>query len=210
MRIGAYLAGAILYGLVFAAQGYAEEVSKEPIDVDALLARMEAQTPDEPAGVTPELTLLINEVGATKRLDAAMLLIRALSLSFNPIGSGESRSMFGLLPSAEAIKRNYGKDVLPLLMYSGVTAEKPWLQIRIALVIREMGSESEVQTLKQVFSVDKAVKPSAKEFANRLTEPVLRVTEDPVLSLAKEVESLIDKALKEKQRVDKERKPPGV
>ncbi len=208
MRLGAYFLIAIV-GLGFAGRGHAEEMSQKPVDADALLARLEARIPNEPTTVTPDLVLLIDEVGATKRLDAAMLLIRALSLSFSPIGSNETRSMFDLFPAATALKRHYGPSVLPLLMFSGVTTEKGWLQTRIALVMRGIGSEADIQSMRQAFSVGEKANPTAQKFAARLAERELRLTEDPVLSLADELNKRIDEALK-KHKTDKDRKPPDV
>jgi hypothetical protein len=208
MRIGHYLLITILCGLAFAAKGPATELSRKPADVDALLARLEAQIPIEPAGTSPELNALINEAGATKRLDAALLLIRALSVSFSPVGENEHRTPFALMPAAEALQRDFGSSALPLLMFSGVTTDKAWLQTRIALAMRGIGSEAEIRDVRQAFSVNEQSNPTARKFDARLAEPKLRLADDPVLSLAEQIEKMIVDVL-EKQRQEKERKPPG-
>jgi len=210
MRIHYLLLITILCGLSFATRSFAEGISRKPADVDALLARLEAQVPNEPAGTSPELNALIDEVGATKRLDAAVLLIRALSVSFSPVGESEHRSPFGLMPAAEALQRNFGSSVLPLLMFSGLTTDKAWLQTRIALAMRGIGSEAEIQSVRQAFSVDEQSNPMAQKFDARLAEPKLRLADDPVLSLAEQIERMIEDVLEKQRQVEKEPKPPSL
>lgn len=166
------------------------------------------EIPDGPALATPEIVRLIHEAGATKRLDAAMLLIRALAFSFSPVGSGESRNLFGLFPAAEAIQRNFGSSALPLLMLSGVSTGEAWLQTRIALVMREMGSEAEIRATREAFSVSEESHSTARSFVARLTERELCLTEDPVLALAGEVNKLIEEALERKPHLNPSPPPP--
>lgn len=113
-------------------------------DETRLLARLESAIPSKPAVVEPETVLLMEQAGSTKRLDAVILLIRALAFNWSPSGSNESKSLMEMLPAAPILIRHYGPAALPLLMYAGVTAEQEWMQKRIALVVRGMGRDQEV------------------------------------------------------------------
>jgi hypothetical protein len=157
-----------------------------------LLAALERQIPSEPSLPTPEIVRLIHEVGATKRLDAASLLVRALAFGFSPIGQNESRSPFGSLPAAEVLKSNFGSKALPLLMFSGVNAKEAWLQVRIALVIRETATAEEVRAARDAFSIEESKSPVARQFAARLAEPEVNLSEDPALSQFYELWKMIE------------------
>jgi hypothetical protein len=177
---------------------------------EALLARLETQIPkDSMASPTPEINELIRAVGATKRLDAALTLIRALAFSLSPIGQGESFSPFGSMPAAQALKANFGSQVLPILMFTGVTTKEGWVQTRLALVIREIGTEAEIKKLREAFSTDETKDPAAKRFAARLMEPNLSLADDPALSQFDEIHKMIEEALKKQREAKDKPKPPA-
>jgi hypothetical protein len=181
--------------------------STPAVPVETLLARLEAQIPSEPSSPTPDIVRLINEVGATKRLDAAFLLARALAFGFSPIGQGESKSAFSLMPAAQALKENYGAHALPVLMFAGVTAKEGWLQTRIALTIRGIGSAEEVLRLRSAFSTDETRDPIARQFAARLTQPEVSLADDPVFKQFDDLRRFSEELLK-KQQDSKGVKPP--
>lgn len=140
---------------------------------DQLLARLEAVTPDEPAEVTPEITGMIWRAGETKRLDAAVLLIRALAFNHSTSGSNELRSLVGMLPAAESLTYHYKDSVLPLLMYAGITTQEEWLRQRIALVLRECYKPRQVTEMRAVFSLETSTSPSARRLKEYLDAPAL-------------------------------------
>jgi hypothetical protein len=164
---------------------------------DELLARLEAQIPKDPAtALTPEIVQLLEEVGATKRLDAAMLLIRSLAFAWNPIGWSESKSAFDCVPAAGALQRNFGSQALPLLMAAGVTTDESWRQIRIAVAMRGIGSAAEIERLTKAFALAENRDPAAVRFAARLSERELSFADDPVLSAFDQLKAMIEELLK--------------
>ncbi len=97
----------------------------QQLAADQLLAKLAQAIPESPTLVglstdrIPNVTFLIDEAGATRRLDAAELLIKALAFNFDPSSSNEHRSDLELIPAASALKVNYGAKVLPLLIFEG-------------------------------------------------------------------------------------------
>lgn len=187
----------------------AEEWPESESEAEDLLALLEAQIPEKPALPAPETVALIYRVGATKRLDAALVLVRALAFSFNPIGQSESRSAFGSMPAAETLKANFGTQVLPILMFKGLTAKEGWLQTRLALTIREIGTVEDIEELRESFSLDKSKDPVAKEFSVRLVQKYLSFADDPVLLQFDELRKLYEELLERKrEKSEKKPKPP--
>jgi hypothetical protein len=200
--------------LLLPMQTMSAEVPARTGEEEALLARLESQIPSGPTIPSPEIVNLIHEVGATKRLDAAWLLVRALVFGFSPIGQSEARSPFGLLPAAQSLKSNFGSKALPLLMFSGVSTKEAWLQIRIALVIRETATAAEIKLARDAFSVEESKNPTARQFAARLAEPELNLSEDPVLSQVYELRKMLEEFKKKnpssKDKTKEPPKPPGA
>lgn len=140
-----------------------------------LLARLEAVIPKEPAVATPEVIGLLEKAGATKRLDAAVLLIRALAFNLSTAGSNESKSLMEMIPAAAILKRQFGAPALPLLMYAGVSTDQEWLQKRIVLVIRGLGQDQEVSRARAAFSMKDSTRPAAKRFGELLDSRDLKI-----------------------------------
>jgi hypothetical protein len=194
-----------------AAQVRAAEVPASLSETEDLLVRLAARIPEEPAMPTVEILSLIEQVGATRRLDAAMILVRALAFSFSPLGQSETRSAFGSVPAAQVLKTNFGSQVLPILMFKGVTSKEGWLQTRLALTIREIGTAEDIQGLRKAFPAEESKDLVAKEFAARLAQKELSFADDPVLSeftkLYKLYEEILEKSHQESK--DKPRPPAG-
>ena len=196
-----------LLGLVLLSAVLAAETPPPAPGPETSIARLEALIPKEPTYPTPEVMGLIQEVGATKRLDAARTLVRALVLSWSPIGQNESRSPFGSMPAAEELKASFGSAVLPILMLEGVTAQTGWMQTRLALTIRGIGTVDEIQRLMRAFSTAETKNPIAKRFSARLTEPDMSLAEDPVLSQYELLYKMIEE-LRKTQREPSGAAPP--
>jgi hypothetical protein len=196
-----------LAGILLLSMQAAAETPERAPGIEALLTRLEALTPREPTTPAPDTVGLIREVGATKRLDAALLLVRALAFGFSPIGWSESTSPFGSIPAAQALKDNFGPQVLPILMLAGVTAPEGWMQTRLALTIREIGTAEEIRRLRRAFSTDEAKNLIAKRFSARLTEPDISLADDPVLSQYELLYKMIEE-LRKTQREPSGAAPP--
>jgi len=139
------------------------------------LALLESVTPKKPAEVTPAVVVLLERAGSTKRLDAAVLLIRALAFNWSEAASNEHKSLFDMLAAAPILQRHYGAAVLPLLVYAGVTTDQEWLQKRIVLVIRGVGTEAEVATLRGVFAFKESANLAARRFGELLDTQDLQI-----------------------------------
>lgn len=140
----------IICGAVFlGGDAWAED---ERIDVS--LKALADILPTTPAVATDEILLLMNEVATTKRLDAAYLLIGGLAFNMNPdIGGNESLGAEEMIPSITLMKIYFDKEVLPLLMYEGLTEKEEWFRKRVALAIRYIATKQEIQELVKVFSL---------------------------------------------------------
>lgn len=170
---------------------------------EELLARLEVILPSEPSGETLELLSLISEAGATKRLDAAVLLIRALAVNFHPGSSNEARSPVAMMPAANALMYHYGSQVLPLLMSTAISTEEEWLQMRIALVVRSMNDQDEVAKAKEAFSLKESLDPRARKFNSFLEQRQLDIKwANPALD---DLEKFLENVRKNKER---QVKPP--
>jgi hypothetical protein len=203
------IAVAALAGLLMSPAQVRAEAQATASKVETALARLEEKSPRDPlASPTPEIKQLIQEVGATKRLDAALILVRALAFSMNPIGQGESFSPFGSMPAAQALKANFGSQVLPILMYQGLTTKEAWMQTRLALTIRSIGTQEEIQRLNQVFSTAETRDPLAKQFVAKLTQPVLSFADDPALSQFDQIDKMIEELRKAQRKAGDKPKPP--
>jgi hypothetical protein len=167
--------GILLLTLICTAPVLAAQASSAQDEVAQVLARLEAVIPNKPMEVTPEIASLMEKAGSTRRLDAAILLIRALAFNWTVVGSNESMTLFGMLTAGPILQRHYGAAVLPLLMYEGVTTNEEWLQKRIALVVREVGKEKEVTTVRAAFSMKDSVSPAAKRFGELLDTRDLKI-----------------------------------
>lgn len=165
----------LLLFLLASTQCLSAQASSPKEETAQLLARLESGIPSKPAVVEPEIVLLMEQAGSTKRLDAAVLLIRALAFNWSPSGSNESKSLMEMLPAAPILIRHYGPAVLPLLMYAGVTAEQGWMQKRIALVIQGMGRDQEVSQARVAFSMKDSARPAAKRFGELLEARDLKI-----------------------------------
>jgi hypothetical protein len=111
------------------------------------------------------------------------------------------------MPAAEVLKADFGSTVLPILMLEGVTAQTGWMQIRIALTIRGIGTANEIERLMRVFSTAEAKDPLVRRFSARLTEPELSLSEDPVLSAYELLYKMIEE-LRKTQREPSGSAPP--
>lgn len=167
--------GILLLLLLVRSQVSAAQASSTQDDAAQVLVRLESLIPNKPMEVTPEIVSLMEKAGATKRLDAAALLIRALAFNWSVAGSNESKTLFGMLTAAPILQRHYGTPVLPLLMYAGATTDQEWLQQRIALVIRELGKPTEIATVRAVFSLKDPANPGAKRFGELLDTRDLKI-----------------------------------
>jgi hypothetical protein len=144
-------------------------------DLVQVLALLESMTPKKPTEVTPAIFVLLERAGSTKRLDAAVLLIRALAFNWSEAASNEYKSLFDMLTAAPILQRHYGAAVLPLLVYAGVTTDQEWLQRRIVLVIRGVGTEAEVATLRGVFAFKESANLAARRFGELLDTQDLQI-----------------------------------
>ncbi|MGD9128299.1 MAG: hypothetical protein PVH19_13055 [Planctomycetia bacterium] len=112
---------------------------------------------------------------ATKRLDAAVLLIDALKYNYEPLCSNEMWSQRTLIPSITRLKVNYGTQVGPLLMFRGVTTTDLIMRERCALAVKNIASKEEIANYKKAFSFDKATNPKAVEFGQLLDKEIFEM-----------------------------------
>jgi hypothetical protein len=154
---------------------------------DEAVMKLRAIVPEEPAVATAEHVKIMAEAGATKRLDAAYLLIRALAFNFEPGSSNELRSLVEMMPAATILKRQYGSQVLPLLMTEAVGTEKKWLQKRIALVLKTLDDQPKVASVVEAFSLKTSTHPKARQLASLLEQDQIDVElANPALESANE------------------------
>ena len=111
--------------------------------------------PDKPTYIANiEQIEILKKSGATKRIDCAYLLIKALAFSFDPNQSDETYSKIDMFPAIIVIRENYGDSIAPILFSVGIETEKEWLRKRIAFTIKKVCSKSKVIEMIQVFSLE--------------------------------------------------------
>ncbi len=151
--------------------------------------------PDSPAIASADVLGRMERAAATKRIDAAQLLIKCLAFNLDPVASNESLSQEELVPAIGVLKRHYGTSVLSFIYTEGISTDKKWMRERCALAARAISSKSELGSMRVVFSLDTTNNPDVKEFARLLDVESLKVQ---LFDRNDAIGDQIDKAVKKK------------
>lgn len=112
----------------------------------------------------------MRKAAETKRLDAALLLVKALAFNLDPAGAKEGADVAQLIPAIQVLKDHFGEEVAPLLYAQALASEQKWFRDRIALAVRRILSRGTQQEMETVFSRDLASRnPIMKDFAQSLS-----------------------------------------
>ncbi|MHC4621440.1 MAG: hypothetical protein ACYTEQ_27165 [Planctomycetota bacterium] len=129
----------------------------------------------KPSIISEEVIALQREVAETRRLDAAIALIKSLSLSLPEPVHADDIAQTHLMPAIGLLGKYFGKDVGPLLYSEGVTTKEKWLRTRVALAARTILDKKSRGQLNSVFSLKESTNAYAKEFLALLNQPILTV-----------------------------------
>lgn len=177
--LAGFLLTSVSWGMMFSAWPQNKSNQQPPQTVvqqqSNLVQSLDRKVRDSPSNPSPDTVRLMDRVGATKRLDAALVLVKALAFNHDPDNTDEVLSQSELIPSIGILKRYYGKQVLPLLYTAGIRTDKVWLQERCALACQHIASPTELNTLSEAFSLNTTQNQKAKSFGNLLKEKNLQV-----------------------------------
>jgi hypothetical protein len=145
---------------------------------------------DEPSLPSDEILAAMARAAASKRLDAAIVLIRCLVYNLDPGASDDKMSEADMIPAIGMLKKHFGSQVLPLISFEGITSTHDWMRERCALAIRSIGSKDEVAKLSRVFSFDTSPDANVQKFASLVKAQTFKV-------------QMFDPRLKELERLDR-------
>lgn len=128
-----------------------------------------------PSNPSPDTVRLIERVGSTKKLGAALILIQAFAFNFDSMQSDETLSQTESIPAIVTLKRYYGKESLPLLYTVGIQTDEGWMRERCALAIQYIASPSEQQVFSQTFSLETTQNSQAKSLESLIKSKPLKV-----------------------------------
>ena len=152
----------------------------------------------KPSIISQDVIVLQKEVAETRRIDAAIALIKSLSLSLPKPMHADEIVQTELIPAIELLDKYFGKDVGPLLYAGALTTKNKWLRTRIALASRKILDKQNIEQLNNVFSLKNSTNPNAEEFLEFLNRPILKV--DLPSSFPAHEQELIDKLNESLQR----------
>ena len=134
--------------------------------------------------------VLMAQVAATQRFDAAVLLIDALSLHHDPRGSNDPLTASDRIPAIAFLKRYYGSEIAPIIISRAIASGEPWFQERCILAARTMGTPAQVKEWQSIFGLKDALPQREnieKLFAAKEIEPTI---EHPEAKMRKAIEDL--------------------
>jgi hypothetical protein len=166
----------IMIGFVFLPYTQVFSISQTILIVEDPVKQLQSLLPKGPMIPTKEIVMLMEQVGETKQLDAAITLINCLAYNFNPNAIDETKSQEEMIPAIGMLKRHFGEDVCVLLFSEGIMTEHLWMQERVALAIRYIATPQKLSLLKEAFSLDAANNVKAKDFLKLLEKPNLVVS----------------------------------
>ncbi len=124
--------------------------------------------PNAPAVVNQEALDVMYQAAKTKRLDAAMLLIKCLAFNFDPTSSNEERNHDIMIPAIQLLQDHFGEAVAPLLYAEAIASDQKWFRDRVALAVRTILSLDTIQKMNDIFALESTLNPNAKDFAASL------------------------------------------
>lgn len=122
-----------------------------------------------------EIVKIMEDAASTKRFDAAILLIDGLKYNYSPLASNEARKQEDLVPAIGILKRYYGSEVCPLLLFRGVTSTNHVLIERCALALRTILTTKEVNIYKEAFFTSKSNQTNFQIFGKLLTQKDFKI-----------------------------------
>lgn len=149
--------------------GQTVKIEQQSSQEDSLLYRLSTKVPDVPTFIDRETLELMQQVAKIKRPDAAKLLIKCLAYNYNPGNQDEDRSEDMMIPAIKLLGDYFGESASPLLYEEGLATSKIWFRDRIALAVRTILPESDVERLKKQALSDVAIQPNAFEFHESLS-----------------------------------------
>lgn len=143
-----------------------------------------------------DISTLVGEMesaAATRRFDAANLIIDALRYNYDPLASNESRSQEDLIPAIGILKRYYGEAVCPLLMFKAVTTEDEYLRERCALAVKVIASSTSIKRYRKAFSLDCTEDLGGRHLRELLDREPLKVhIESPMQNTIERLDKAVD------------------
>lgn len=170
-------------------------------DIDIKITKIRQLLKGTPSIVSSGEISILEEIAQTKRLDAAIVLIKSMELSLPNPKNIDEIIQSELLPAIGLLNKYFGEEIAPLLYTEAITTSYPWLRERIALATRTILQKETIIKMNQVFSIDKSTKKSAKEFLDMLNKPILII--DLPTSVSPQEQDLLnrlEKVIKEKKK----------
>lgn len=166
--------------------------TEEQDSADELIAQLERRLEQGPAYATADVLELMRKCAETKRLDAAYLLVKALSISHDPQQSDDPLSEEQFLPSISLMRKYFGELLSSILFAEGIATDMSWYRNRLAFATKAICSKARIQEMIDIFSLTESKNIKSKEFLTLLSQHRI----DLYLDLPSRLESeKIDKAI---------------
>lgn len=167
---------------------------------DLKIKHLQEIVPKVPAVINGEALDLMYQAAKTKRLDAAMLLIKCLAFNFDPTISNEERRQDMMIPAIQLLKDHFGETVAPLLYAEAIASDQKWFRDRSALAARTILSPEVILKMNNIFALESTLNPNAKDFAASLIADTIDIHfAIPSEKKLKEVEDAVKKIRKKTQ-----------
>ena len=112
---------------------------------------------------------LMQLVAGTRKLDAAVLLIKCLAFNIAPRSSKQKgASATDRLPAVRLLRKYFGAQVCPLLIAEALRTSNTWLKNRCAAAIQEIASKDQVDELQRTFSLEPSADAAEGDFGKLL------------------------------------------
>jgi hypothetical protein len=181
-----------LFIMGHALPSFTQSVSKSQVVLNAndSLELLNHILPAGPSMATPDVIMLMENIGSTRQFEAAVALVNCLGYNLDPYCYLERRSQEDMIPAIGILKENFSEDICPILFYQAIITENEWMRERSAIAIRAIASPQTIDSLKHVFSLSTTINPNAKEFERLLETPNLII--ELYSPIVKDTEKAID------------------
>lgn len=142
---------------------------------DVAVRRLGEIVPDHPTIVNRKAMTAMQDAAATKRLDAALLLIKALAFNYDPDNINETKSDSEMIPAIPIMKQWFGSQIGELLYAEGISARQKWYRNRIALAIRTILPKAQIEEINRKYSSQSAQTDEARQFFSALNSAHLEL-----------------------------------
>jgi hypothetical protein len=121
----------------------------EAISNDKELERLKLMIPSKPVVVSDKsIVVLMQKVSDGGRPEVLDTLISCLAFNFDPLNRNEVQSQSDLVPAIGIIKNSFGSNAIEKLYSRALSTNEDWLVERLALAVRTIASEREMEVHK--------------------------------------------------------------